>query len=224
MGNPVYVTVGPLAAANAALIVASNTPAAAGNLTLVGAATVTLDTPRQVLVTYGNETVARSVTIYGTNADGNAISQALTVPSGGAGTVATYDSFASVTRVAVSAAFTTNMSVGTNTIASSRWIPIDLGRNPISIALGFIVSGTVNYTLEETYDDPNAISGNIISGSTNPQSHIPAVPFADLVTTGKTATGQGNITVPFFAYRLTLNSGSGSVTMQGIQAGYGYSA
>lgn len=219
--NPIVAIVGPLAAANAAIIVASNTPAGAGNLTLTASPYVQ-DKPRRVLVTYGTEGSARTILISGTNSYGNPISQTLAVPSGGAGTVGTTIDFATVTAVTTFAAWSAAMTVGTSSIASTPWFAIDWVRDPVNVQVGVIATGTVNYTLEKTYDDPNALTLNTnpSGASVEPGSNSPPVPWADATMAAKTSTSETTITSPYFAFRLTLNSGTGSLMMQAIQAGY----
>lgn len=225
MPNPVVVTVGPLVTANTGLYIANVTPTA-GSLTVTGTAPAV---PRRVSVIYGSEASARTLQIIGTNQFGNPISQTLTIPAGAGGSVATTIDFATVTGVRAFATWTAAMSVGTNGVASSPWFTIDIMRNPINIAVGATVTGTVNYTLEHTYDDPNvsmthigeAIEAQLLpSVSIEPASNIPPLAWADANMVTKVAAYETTITAPFFAYRMTINSGTGTVTMQAIQAGY----
>lgn len=198
-----------LAAANAANIVASNTPAAAGNLTLVGSATVTLDVARRALVTYGNEGSARTIIITGSDRSGAPISETLAVPSGGGGTVYTLQDFLKVSAVTVAAAWTAAMTVGTNGIGSTAWIVPNRELTPANIGIGVIVTGTVNFTVEYTYDDPLRLPSGLV---------VPAVwPLSALAA--KAANTDSAITAPVAAYRLTVNSGTGSARMSSVQAG-----
>ena len=87
----------------------------------------------------------------------------------------------------------------------------------------YVVSGTVNYTVE-TEDDPldthvdNTTAGPIFG---------PGGPVAPIVTafaepqslTGQSTNQAGEITRPINAWRITLNSGSGSATATAIQGG-----
>lgn len=235
MPNPVSLIVGPLAAPNAAAVAAAQTPAGAGNLALVGGGPVVLDQPRKVLVTFGIEGANRFVTISGTNGFGAAIVEAVAVPSGGAGTKATVQDFKTVTQVAVASAFTTNVSVGTNVSASSPWIAADIARNPFTIGYLFkLVAGAPSFQLELTLDDPNAgywAPGVLaIPSSPAPQSNVPPFVFIDPTPAGmngfggaaKNASFQGQLSLPCFAYRATLNTadGTAAVQFQAIQAGY----
>lgn len=95
-------------------LAASQTPGAAGNLTLSAGTGVTvsmgfdgvlryvLDTPRVVTVTAAGNESAVTFTVFGFDQYGQAMSQAMAGPN--ANTVSTLKAFKSVTRVAVSAA------------------------------------------------------------------------------------------------------------------------
>lgn len=226
MPNPIVVTVGPLVAANTGLYVANVTPVA-GAVAVTGTAPAV---PRRVSVLYGSEGSARTLQIVGTNSDGNVIAQTLAIPAGAGGSVATTMDFATVTGINAFATWSAAISVGTNGIASSKWFTNDIMRNPINIAFGATVTGTVNYTLEHTYDDPN-VSLTAIgtpnqaqlvnpSVSIEPASNIPPLAWADANMVAKTAAYETTNTAPFFAWRMTINSGTGTVTVQAIQAGY----
>src|SRR5688500_12081268 len=82
-----------LAAADADGICKTQTPLAAGNLTINGdlasggvATIATANTARQVIITSAGNDSGRTFTIYGTDAAGNTFSEALTGASGGAAT------------------------------------------------------------------------------------------------------------------------------------------
>lgn len=87
---------------------------------------------------------------------------------------------------------------------SSSPIVMDLHGKP-EISLQAVVTGTVNYDIEQTLDDP--------ASSPTWFDH----PDSNLV--GATASKQGNYAFVPRAIRLTINSGSGSVTLTVIQAG-----
>lgn len=83
--------------------------------------------------------------------------------------------------------------------------------SPFNIGLGVQVTGTVNYTVQYTFDnvfanDYNPATGNWIDHPT---------------LTAQTATKDSNIAYPVMGIRIKLNSGTGSVTFTMIQAGGG---
>lgn len=75
---------------------------------------------------------------------------------------------------------------------------------PLNVGFGVIVSGTVNYTVQHTFDDPAV-------GFTTWFPHP---------TVASQATNQdGNYAFPVTGIRLTVNSGGGTATLKLIQAG-----
>lgn len=207
----ITVTVGPLTSGSATAVATAQTPGAAGNLTINGGlasgGVATMDKARRILVTTVSDESAKTLTIYGTDWNGNLISEVMTGPN--ATTAYTNMDFATVTRVAVSAAFTGNVSVGTNGIASSRWVAMD-GYGWAQIALQCDVTGTANGTVQQTVDDVLNLSAPYLTKWLNhPDSNL--VSF--------TANVQGNYAaIPSFV-KVTLNSGTGSISMNILQAG-----
>lgn len=201
--NPQNVTLGPLAAGSAALLAASQTPTSGTPLTLLG---VQPDVARRILVTYGNEGSARTMKVTGTNQTGNPISETLAIPSGGGGTIATQQDYATVTQLLPGGGgFTAAVTVGTNGVASSAWQTVDVRFDGGNI--GFLVdaTGTISAALEYTYDDPN-----------NPFGNGPAIPRALQVPGGDAITADGDFQLNgsgLAAWRITLNSGTGSVNV-----------
>lgn len=96
----------------------------------------------------------------------------------------------------------------TGTGSTNPWVP-DRGRVPTNIAVGVKVTGTVNYTVQYTYDDPFAV-GFTPSGAVW-YNHSTLVTLA--------ANADGNFAFYPRAVRLTVNSGTGTATMTFIQSG-----
>lgn len=80
--------------------------------------------------------------------------------------------------------------------------------HPFAIGLGVKVTGTVNYDVEHTFDDPFASGG--LSGATW-YNHATLVNL--------TANADSNYAFPVMAIRVTVNSGSGTAELSIIQAG-----
>lgn len=206
--NPVRNSVA-LAAADDDGVAQNQTPGAAGNLTLNGALVSggvgvlgDVGTARAVLVTTASNESAKTITIYGTNHHGEAISASMTGPN--ATTDSTALHFRTVTRVAVSAAFTGNVKVGTNGVGSSSTTYLDIYAQPFNAAIGCTVNGTVNYTVQYTFDNPN------VATLLNWNNHA--------TIASKTAAFDGAITSPVTAVRTLINSGTGTVTTNILQA------
>jgi len=209
---PAVVTVGPLAASNAALLAASQTPTSGTPLTLTGSQP---DVARRILLTYGNEGAPRTLVLKGTNHTGNPISETLAVPSGAGGTVASLQDFLTVTSaLPLGGGWTAAVTLGTNGVASSPWKMLDNLVTPVNLAIGVVISGTVNFTVEYTYDDPNGLTYNF----NQPVLVIPT-PWSISALASKAANTDGTLLQPAKAWRLTVNSGNGSATATGIQSG-----
>src|SRR3990167_974441 len=116
----------------------TQTPSGAGDLTINGAlatsGVATLDVPRHIIITSTANDSARTFTITGTNAYGDATSEAITGPN--TTTVRGYKQFKTVTQVAISGAATGSIVVGTDWILSCR--------RPIQIVDSFIRDSSGN--------------------------------------------------------------------------------
>lgn len=215
--RPIVVTVGPLVAASANNIAQSQTPTSGTALTLngtlVSGGVATLDTPRRVLLTYGNEASARTLVVTGTGRTGQTQSETLAVPSGGGGTVATVLDYKTVTSLMpAGSGWTAAATVGTNGVAGSAWVRLDQWPIP-QTTIQCTVSGTVNYTVQQTLDDPNSPTDPVALTA------VTWIDSADTAVVGGTATKMSNFAyVPVFA-RVLLNSGTGSVTATFAQSG-----
>ncbi len=208
----IKLSVGPLAAANASAIVASVTPTAGLTLTLTTSPYV-MDKPRRVLVTYGAEGTARTLTLTGTNLTGQSQSETITVPITGAGTVSSVLDYATVTSIVSGSAFTNAITIGTSSVASSSWGHIDAWA-PAGLTAQCNVTGTANYTVQTTMDEPNSSTVPV-----NP-ANVVWINWPDLVFVAAAASYQ-SITPSFSPtyVRITLNSGTGSVAGTFLQSG-----
>jgi hypothetical protein len=211
--RPVVVTVGPLSAASANTICLSQTPSA-GALLINGASAsggvATLDVPRRVLITTTGNESAKTFVITGTDLTGNVVSESVAGPN--IGTAFSQIDYKTVTSITISASAAAALTVGTNGAASSAWVRFDEWAPP-SISIQCVASGTVNYTVQQTLNDPNS--------PTNPVGYASVTWFPSPDSNLVAATGniQSNYAfMPTYA-RILLNSGTGSVTGTFIQNG-----
>lgn len=102
-------------------------------------------------------------------------------------------------------------SVTQTGVGSSNWLPVNCEMLPMNIGFGCIVSGTVNYTVEHCFDYLGPASAGGTGGIGTAFPH----PFVAAQTTSK----DGNYAMPVSAIRVTVNSGSGSVTLKYVQGG-----
>lgn len=160
--KPIKVTL-TLAAASANNIAQAQTPGGAGNLTLNGSAVsggvATLDVARRVRITTVANESAKTLTIYGTDRNGNTISETMTGPNATTG-----DSlldYKTVTQIAVSAAFTNTVTAGTGPKASTPWINF-VNRYDTPVDIGFAVQlssgASLTYDVEHTFAENMATS------------------------------------------------------------------
>ena len=206
--QPITITVGPLDAADADGIAASQTVSGAANVNLNGAlvssGVAVLDEPRRVLITNIGNDSALTFKVYGTNFGGHPITEVLQGTSGS--TVASTVDFATVTRIATSGSTSASgITVGTNGVAGSRWLRLDNWADA-QTAIQCNATGTVNYTVQVTMDDPNdpvsPVAVNAVTWlNTNDADAITAI--GDVFTNFDWT--------PSYA-RILLNSGSGSVS------------
>lgn len=90
---------------------------------------------------------------------------------------------------------------------NSATIPTDWRENDFKLSMGVVVSGTLTYTVEHTFDD------------IQDPSVTPTWRATDGLT-ALTATDEGNINFPIRAVRLNVTAfTSGSATLTVIQAG-----
>jgi hypothetical protein len=226
MSNPsvVILQLGALVANGIAL---SQTPGTAGNLvlggSLVSGGVAVLDVPRRVSIASTGNDAAVIFTVNGTNANGSPISSTVTgVTSTATGQTAL--DFKTVTSIATSAATTGAITVGTNGVASSPWVLDNHLATVWALTVAVSVTGTVTYTVEHTYDDPNDVGPTLTAmpeqWSLEPASYVAPLAWPNGTLQGKTANGETTYAdQPIMAHRLTITAGTGRAVMQSIQAG-----
>ena len=150
---------------------------------------------------------AINFTFTGTNAAGQTVTETVAGPN--AGTQATVrDDWATITQIAVDAAVGTNVEIGTNTVGGSQPIPLDQYISPFNVSLAIIITGTVNVTVQYTFDDV------LTEGQSGPFTWTN---HTDL--TAQTADADGTLISPVSAVRLLTNSGDGTCRFETQQAG-----
>jgi hypothetical protein len=88
---------------------------------------------------------------------------------------------------------------------SSTIIPMNLDSTPYNVGFGVVVTGTVNYTVQHTFD--------------NPWTTASPTWFSHPTVAAATTSQDGNYAFPVAAIKVLVNSGSGTATMTVIQAG-----
>lgn len=201
---------GPLDTADDNGICLTQTPAGAGNLTINGAlatgGVATMDVARRVLITTAADETSKTFTITGTDWFGNTISEAVA----GVDNTTTYTNadFKTVTQVAVSAATTGAIIVGTNGVASGQPLPLDIYQRPY-VGLQVVVSGTINWTIQQTLDSPYVTDTTALTWFDSSDANLVA----------ETVNRQGSYTPIPAATRIVINSGTGSLVYTIIESG-----
>lgn len=95
-------------------------------------------------------------------------------------------------------------SVSKTGVGSSSALVMNTNISPFNVGFGVVVTGTVNYTVQHTFDDP-AI------GFTTWFSHPTVASLA--------ANADGNYAFPVTGVKVLVNSGSGTATLNLVQAG-----
>jgi len=221
--RPIEFTWGGYATADADGIALSQTPLAAGDLTLDGALAATtpkftaqippeltktlatLSVSGKVTITSAGNDSGMTFTVYGTNNSGAVISE--TIAGGNVAAATTLKSFKTVTRIAASAATAAAVTAGTAQSGSTDWIPLDIYVPNQVTNISCTVAGTANYSVQYTNEDPFDLT----------LAHqVVAHPVAAL--TGATANQTAGATTTLMrAVRLLINSGSGTVRTSIVQ-------
>ena len=89
-------------------------------------------------------------------------------------------------------------------VGSSSALVMNTNVSPFNVGFGVVVTGTVNYTVQHTFDDP-------ATGFSTWFSHPTVVSQA--------ANADGNYAFPVTGIKVLVNSGSGTATLKLVQAG-----
>ncbi len=226
--------IGPYAAADADAVALSQTPAAGGEqaLTLNGTfatgGVATMDTPRQVVFTFAANESARRFLVTGTRVDGNQIIEAV---AGTASTATTVNAFATVTEILIDDDSTGAIQVGTATVVSTSWLPLDYIIPDFGVGLVISANGaTIDLTVELTLTNLMSARGNDPKPTRNAHfgskfdliyPDVNAIDHDTMVNV--TADESGNIAFPVTALRLTSNAAitGGTPDLEVLQAGHG---
>lgn len=195
MATPFQATLA-FAAASANNIAASQSPLTAAltlNGSTVSGGVAILDAARRVIVTSGGDDTGISFVIVGTNRNGNALTQTITGANGAAAT--TTQDFKTVTSITPSGSVASTVTAGTSGVGSSQWYSADTFSNPFNLGIGVVVTGTINFTVEYTYDNVNS-----------PYTATFPTVFSITALASKSANTDSSLTIPVAAVRLTQNS------------------
>lgn len=177
----------------------SQTPAGAGFLTL---AESTITPPRYVTITSAGNDSGRTFTIVGVGPNGENQTENLT--GANVATATSTKTFAFVESIFVDAATAGAVEAGVTQSGYSQWIPMDIYTRNQVITASATVSGTINYSLEYTNEDPFDHS------FTHQAVAFPATGSA--FTNASTSQTHSTATL-MRALRYIVNSGNGSIRL-----------
>ena len=191
-------------------ICASQTPAAAGNLTIAGAlasgGAVSLNHGHLITITSDGNDSGRTFTLTGTDYRGVALTEAVTGPN--TTTVSSAKYFKTITQVAVDDATAGAITVGVNGVSASDWYLTDRNIDPFNIGFGVDISGTCTYTVQHTFEDMQVADISAVKA------------FDHASVASKTADANDNYAYPCSAMRVIISAfTSGTLKLQIIQAG-----
>ncbi len=184
--------------------------ASVASTTIYGNAVATLDVPRRVLFTTAANETGKTITLIGTDLSGTLMYETLAAPN--TSTVQSVLSYKSVFAILISAAAAGNISVGTSAVADSPWVRFDDFANA-QVSIQASVTGTANYTLQTTQQDPNSPGNPILPYQMTWVNSLDATMVA-----ASTSLPSSFSAAPVYA-RVVLNSGSGSVSATFTQSG-----
>lgn len=202
-----------LTAASGNAICLSQTPGGAVALTLNGAlvtaGVATLDSQRVVGITSAANETARTFILTGQDESGQTITESIT--GANIGTSSSVLNYKKVTSITVDAATAGAITVGTTGVGSAMPVVLDRYISPFNPTLAVEVTGTINYDVQYTMDDPFAAS--FLTTAT--------VWTSITALTGQTAYKDASLSAPVSAVRLKTNSGTGTGKFIVMQPGIG---
>lgn len=173
------------------------------------AATTVGDEMAHLVIITPSGSVSGNYTITGTDADGHAQTETLATSTTNPVTSAKF--YKTVTSVlAPSGIGAATVDIGWTDDVVSQTIPLDWPVNPFSVGFNVDVSGTINFTVQHTFQ-------NVLSVADPAQGTW----MPDATVASKTADTDGSFTTPVMAVRLLINSLSSGATISltVIQAG-----
>lgn len=170
---------------------------------LVSGGVAVLAVPAYVTA-FSEDSVAVNFVVSGTGPAGQAQVETLSLTASGTATGSL--SFATVTSVVADAPTSATISIGNAAAGYTAWIPLDIYTPNQVTNISAKTSGTVNYSVEYTNEDPFDIN----------LDHL-AVPHPNASLTGASNDETQFTTTLMRAVRLKMNSGDGSVRFTIVQ-------
>ena len=197
--RPIQIVTTSFPSADANYLATSQTPLAAGFLTLAASSIVP---PRFVTITSVGNDSGRTFTIVGIGPNNETQTENVTGANAGAAT--STKTFAFVESIYVDDATADAVEAGVTQSGYSQWIPLDIYTPNQVTTISASVSGTVNYSIEYTNEDPFD-HGFVHQAVAHPAA---AGAFTNA------STDQTHFTTTLMrAVRYKINSGDGSIRL-----------
>lgn len=209
-------------ATSATAVAAAQTLTAAGSLTLNGTSANTYGPyigstrfdrfNRKLTLTSAGNLSAVNFTITGMDTNNNIVTEVIAGPN--ATTVTTVNLYNRVLSIVASAAVASAITVGNDSIGNSATIPLDVRVAKFIASCAANVTGTINYTLQHTFDNPlDPTYANSLTWANCP----------DAVMVAASTNQSTSYTSPVAAVRFVVNSSSDG-TLNGIVIEEGYNS
>lgn len=184
--------------------------ATAGAVTVGSYSAAALSPAGRITITSVGDESGNTFTISGTNWAGNPVSEVLTGANIGA--VTSVMDYKTITNIVAENTTADTIQIGTAQSGGSRWVRLDGWAFP-QVGFQVDVDGTIDYTIQQTFDDPNS-------------AVLPVAP-ADVTwfdSTDASVVTEANAKQSLYAYaptfvRVVANSGNGTATLRITQYG-----
>lgn len=145
---------------------------------------------------------AKTAVLVGTDGDGNALTETINLPGPSPAIVTSVNFFKTLTSITPSATIGVDtMNIGWNALAKSQSIPVER-LSDTQCTLFVHITGTINYTIEEMYENPFSTASPQVNCSWN----------AITALTSKAADTLGQMTEAATAFRFSMNSVTAGAT------------
>ena len=190
-------------AASLTNICLSQSLAAPGALLLNGSTGGVLNYASQVIISFAGNETGHNFIVTGTLSNGQVTQETLAgTNETSATTVNNYLTVNSITGPAT----TSTVTVGTNAVGNSQVYIVDKFVNPAVISVACVVTGSINFSVQNSYDDLAASGYDLVNGGT-------VTWFSQANLTSQAANTSTVINGPITMLRVLQNSGTGSVSV-----------
>lgn len=184
--------------------------ATAGAVTVGSYSVATLSPAGRITIVSAGDESGNTFTISGTNWSGSPISEVIT--GANIGTATSVMDYKTITSVVAENTTADAITIGTAQAGGSRWVRLDGWAFP-QVGLQVDVDGTIDYTVQQTFDDPNSAVLPV-----SPED-VTWIDSADSAVVTETATKQSSYAYAPTFVRVVANSGGGSAVLRVTQYG-----